>query len=61
MQDGIWRWDATRMVAAVARREVSCREVVEACLWRQPGDASRAGWTAPLRKATTAETTEPKP
>lgn len=34
MADEIWRWDATRMAAAIARRDVSSREVVEACLDR---------------------------
>jgi amidase len=34
MADEIWRWDATRMAAAIARRDVSSREVVEACLAR---------------------------
>jgi len=34
MADEIWRWDATRMAAATARRAVSSREVVEACLAR---------------------------
>jgi amidase len=30
----LWRWDATRMASAIARREVSAREVTEACLAR---------------------------
>jgi amidase len=34
MSDEIWRWDATRMAAAIARHEVSSREVVNACLAR---------------------------
>jgi amidase len=34
MSDEIWRWDATRMADAIARREVSSREVVDACLAR---------------------------
>lgn len=34
MADNIWRWDATRMADAIAHREVSAREVVEACLAR---------------------------
>ncbi len=34
MDDGIWRWDATRMAQAIARREVSCRETVASCLAR---------------------------
>ena len=34
MTDEIWRWDATRMATAIARRHVSAREVVDACLMR---------------------------
>jgi len=34
MSDQLWRWDATRMADAIARREVSSREVVSACLER---------------------------
>ncbi|MCC7177384.1 MAG: amidase family protein [Acidobacteria bacterium] len=34
MADGIWQWDATRMAQAIARREISSREAVEACLGR---------------------------
>jgi amidase len=34
MSDEIWRWDATRMADAIARHEVSSREVVNACLAR---------------------------
>ena len=34
MADDIWRWDATRMAQAIARRDVSSREVVDACLAR---------------------------
>ncbi|MCC6991154.1 MAG: amidase [Acidobacteria bacterium] len=34
MADEMWRWDATRMAGAIARREVSSREVVTACLTR---------------------------
>ncbi len=34
MSDEIWRWDATRMAAAIAQRRVSSREVVQACLDR---------------------------
>ncbi|MGE0360061.1 MAG: amidase [Vicinamibacterales bacterium] len=34
MSDEIWRWDATRMAAAIAAREVSSRQAVEACLVR---------------------------
>jgi amidase len=34
MADDVWRWDATRMAAAIRRREVSSREVVAACLAR---------------------------
>jgi amidase len=30
----LWRWDATRMAEAIARRDVSSREVVSACLAR---------------------------
>jgi amidase len=32
--DEIWRWDATDMAAAIARRAVSSRETVQACLTR---------------------------
>ena len=32
--DEIWRWDATRMAAAIAQRTVSSREAVQACLDR---------------------------
>lgn len=34
MADEFWQWDATRMADAVARREVSSRELVSACLDR---------------------------
>ncbi len=34
MDDGIWRWDATRMAQAIARREVSSGEAVASCLAR---------------------------
>ncbi len=34
MNDQLWRWDATHMAAAIARREISSREAVEACLGR---------------------------
>ena len=34
MTDEIWRWDATRMARAIARREISSREAVSACLER---------------------------
>jgi len=34
MADEIWRWDATRVAQAIARREISSREAVEACLGR---------------------------
>lgn len=34
MADELWQWDATRMADAVARREVSSRELVSACLDR---------------------------
>jgi amidase len=34
MADEIWRWDATRMAEAIARRQISSREAVEACLSR---------------------------
>lgn len=34
MPDELWRWDATRMAEAVARREVSSRELVASCLDR---------------------------
>jgi amidase len=34
MADEIWRWDATRMAGAIARREISSREAVTACLGR---------------------------
>ncbi|MGD9903299.1 MAG: amidase [Vicinamibacterales bacterium] len=34
MSDAIWRWDATRMAAAIAAREISSRDAVEACLAR---------------------------
>ena len=34
MSDEVWRWSAGRMAAAIARREVSSREVVAACVGR---------------------------
>ena len=34
MTDEIWRWDATRMAGAIARREISSREAVSSCLGR---------------------------
>lgn len=34
MSDELWRWSATRMAGAVARRQVSARELVDACLAR---------------------------
>jgi amidase len=34
MTDEIWRWDATRMADAIARRQISSREAVDACLVR---------------------------
>ncbi|MGE0462562.1 MAG: amidase family protein [Vicinamibacterales bacterium] len=34
MADEIWQWDATRMARAIARRDISSREAVEACLGR---------------------------
>ena len=34
MTDEIWRWDATRMAKAIARREISSREAVSSCLER---------------------------
>ena len=34
MADEIWRWDATRTAGAIARREISAREAVDACLTR---------------------------
>ena len=34
MTDEIWRWDATRMAGAIARREISSREAVSSCLER---------------------------
>ena len=34
MTDAIWRWDATRMARAIAQREISSLEAVEACLGR---------------------------
>lgn len=34
MADDIWRWDATRMAEAIARREISSRDAVGACLGR---------------------------
>lgn len=34
MTDDIWRWDATRTAAAIARRQISSREAVEASLAR---------------------------
>ena len=34
MADEIWRWDATRTADAIARKLVSSREVVDACLAR---------------------------
>jgi amidase len=32
--DPIWRWSATRIVAAIRSRDISAREVVEACISR---------------------------
>ena len=37
MADEIWTWDATRMAEAIARREISSREAVAACLARMAG------------------------
>ncbi len=34
MADDIWRWDTTRVAGAIARREISSREAVTACLGR---------------------------
>jgi amidase len=34
MADEIWRWDATWMAEAIARRQISSREAVDACLAR---------------------------
>lgn len=34
MSDALWRWDATAMADAIRRRQVSARELVEACLTR---------------------------
>ena len=34
MSDAIWRWNATRIAKAVARREVSAREAVASCVER---------------------------
>ncbi len=34
MDHEIWRWDATRMAGAIARREISSREAVQSCLTR---------------------------
>lgn len=34
MSNHLWQWDATRMAAAVAAREISSRALVEACLAR---------------------------
>jgi amidase len=34
MPDEIWRWDATRMADAIARRQISSRDAVDACLGR---------------------------
>ena len=34
MTDEIWRWDATRVAAAVRSKDVSCREVTESVLGR---------------------------
>jgi amidase len=34
MDDDIWRWDATWMADAIARRAISSREAVESCLAR---------------------------
>jgi amidase len=34
LADDIWRWDATRMAAAIARREITSRDAVDACLTR---------------------------
>jgi amidase len=34
MNDALWRWDATRLAAAIARREVSAADAVEAALAR---------------------------
>src|SRR5262250_2560650 len=32
--DPIWRWSATRIVAAIRSRDISAREAVEACIGR---------------------------
>jgi amidase len=34
MADEIWRWDATRIADAIARRRISARDAVDACLAR---------------------------
>jgi amidase len=34
MSDPLWRWDAARLAAAIAAREISAREAVDACLAR---------------------------
>lgn len=34
MDDALWRWDATRLAAAIRAREISSREAVSACLDR---------------------------
>lgn len=52
----IWRWDATRMAAAIAGRLVSSREVVDACLARMaevnpPLNAVTADLSADARRA----------
>lgn len=34
MADELWRWDAARLARAIARRDISAREAVDACLAR---------------------------
>jgi amidase len=34
MSDDIWRWSATRIAAAIRRRDISAREALESCLGR---------------------------
>ena len=34
MANEIWRWDATRVAAAIAHREITSREAVGSCLER---------------------------
>ena len=56
MTDEIWRWDATRMAEAIARRQISSRDAVESCLARMAAvnprlTAVTVDLSAPARQA----------